>query len=507
MAATRIRVSKGSCWPCKKRRVRCDLTKPVCRRCAAAAGGQAATCCDYNSRLIRWSTPRQQQGDHAPPPAHVHSGSSTVMIPRGDVRLTVSLAVCERQALDYFHARVWPLLSTSKDPCAAPTPVALEHRVVLLAACVLSDSHRRLQDGGGASGGGGSNGNDGLGERRVECLSAVRAEIGGCCVDVDVKGTGSGPLVALLFAVILLHFDDGYVGCTSRTASTSSHHSGVLAILARLGGVCRVLETAPEPLHMLISEFVTTDLTAAVIRGRAPAFPSEVWDVVDAGPVWWSRDPLGRVSLASVFREMAGMSLYLEAVTNTGQQDFDIDRVRAFEAALRPVYAPLTVTGEDAHSDCQSSTSSSDSSSSSWSGDQQLSDAEAEMEAVHAFTLIRAFQHAALLYLYRAVCGLPTRHALVQQHVKSCLGCIFEIPRRAKVLNCVIFPLFLAGCHAVDVGDQEAVMGMADLLYDHMRFASIEAVRGVFRGAWGSAGVDKGWCEVFEGLGPNALVL
>ncbi|KAG8162888.1 hypothetical protein KVR01_007366 [Diaporthe batatas] len=464
MPANRIRVAKGSCWPCKKRRVKCDLAKPTCRRCAAAG----ATC-DYNSRLIRWST---RQSAHVPP--------ACGRISRSEVCLTVSLDACERQALDYFHRRVWPLLSTSKDPCAAPTPVALEHRVVLLAACVLSDSHKRLQDGAFSD-------NNSPSERRLECLSAVRTEIGGCCV--DVKGTG--PLVALLFAVILLHFDDGYVGCTSRTASTSSHYSGVLAIIQRLGGIYPVLRTAPEPLHMLISEFVTTDLTASIIRGRSPVFPPEVWDVIDQGPVWWSKDPLGRVSLASVFREMASMSLYLAAVT-TMAQDFSIERVRRFENALRPVYAPLTM--ED--SDCQSMSSDS-------SG--EMSDTE--MEAVHAFTLIRAFQHAALLYLYRAICGLPTRHALVQQHVKSCLGSIFEIPRQAKVLNCVIFPLFLAGCHAVSAEDQVAVMSMVDLLYDHMRFASIEAVRSVFKANWCSTQANTPWSEVFKHLGPNALVL
>lgn len=182
-ANRRIRTTKGSCWPCKKRRVKCDVAKPVCRHCASAG-----TTCDYNSRLIRWST----RPSSRVPPAY------GISVPRGEVRLTVSLDVCERRALDYFHRRVWPLLTTSKEPCAAPTPVALEHRVVLLAACVLSDSHRRLQDGG-------SRGQDAPGKRRLECLAAVRTEIAGCCVDVQ----GTGTLVVLLFAVILLYFDDG----------------------------------------------------------------------------------------------------------------------------------------------------------------------------------------------------------------------------------------------------------------------------------------------------------
>lgn len=285
------------------------------------------------------------------------------------------------------------------------------------------------------------------------------------------------------------------MGCTVKSASTSSHHSGVLAILERLGGIRAALTKAPEPLHMLLSEFATTDLTTAVIRGRPASFAPGVWDLIDQGPVWWGRDPLGRVSLASVFREMAGMSLYLRATAEM-LEDFSIARVRQFEAALRPVYAPLTI--EDCGSDGQSTVSSE--------GDSDVPSAT-EMEAVHAFTLIRAFQHAALLYLYRAICGLPTRHALVQQHVKSCLACIFEIPRQAKVINCVIFPLFIAGAHSVSAEEQREVLKMTDLLYDDMRFASIEAVKSVFKKVWSSDSTHQSWFDVFKHLSPNALVL
>jgi hypothetical protein len=491
MPPSRLRTVKGSCWACKKRRVKCDLGKPVCRRCASAG-----TTCDYNSRLIRWST---RQSAHLPPIQvynHNHTnGEGRTSISRADVHLTVSLEVCERRALDYFHRRVWPLLSTSKEPCAAPTPLALEHRVVLLAACVLSDSHRRLQDGAFSFSGNNNNNNNnavGLREhsRRLECLAAVRAEISGCCC-VDVQHLGTGPLVVLLFAVILLHFDDGYVGCTWRTASTSSHYSGVLAILQRLGGVHSVLKTAPEPLHMLISEFATTDLTTSIIRGRPAFFEPEVWDVIDQGPVWWGRDPLGRISLASVFREMASMSLYHHAITNMAQ-DFSLERVHRFEAALRPVYAPLTTDDCDRQS------------TSPWGSS---APSTTEMEAVHAFILVRAFQHAALLYLYRVIYGLPTGHALVQQHVKSCLVCIFEVPRQAKVLNCVIFPLFVAGAHSMSAQEQTAIMKVADLLYDDMRFASVEAVRLVFKQVWSSARANLSWSEIFQHLSPHALVL
>ncbi|KAH0441458.1 hypothetical protein CcaCcLH18_02021 [Colletotrichum camelliae] len=442
MPVKRVRIVKGSCWPCKKRRIKCDLSKPACLRCASSG----ATC-DYKSRLIRWSS--------RPSPQML----SPYSIPRNDVHLTVSIDVCERRALDYFHCRVWPLLSASEEPCVPPTQVALEHRVVLLATCVLSESHRLLQDG--------KHGRDVLCKKRLECLAAVRAEIEGCCADVQ----GNGPMIGPLFAVMLLYFDDGYMSCILNSASTSSHFSGILAILERLGGIDAVIQTAAEPLHMLMSEFATTDLTTSMIQGRPHCFAPEVWDLLDRGPVWWGRDPLGRCSLASVFREIASMSL-------------------KFEAALRPVYAPLSLEESDGRSPSEASESSS----------------VIEAEATHAFTLVRIFQHAALLYLYRAICGLPTLHPLVQQHVKACLACIFEIPKEAKVRNCIIFPLFVAGAHVKSPEEQRSVLGMADVVYDGMRFASIEAVKSVFKVIW-SSNSDTPWLEMFRHLSPNALVL
>ncbi|CAM1501569.1 Fc.00g035530.m01.CDS01 [Cosmosporella sp. VM-42] len=418
--------------------------------------------CDYNTRLIRWST------------------RTTVSVPAmyqvtsRDEQLSASLAVYEKRALDYFHSRVWPLLSTASQPCAPPTLVALEHRVVLLATCVLADSHRLLQDG--------RNSRQGLNIKRLECLAAVRVEVDGCCNSDD------GPLRTLLFAVLLLHFHDGFLECTQKSASTASHHSGVLAILDRLGGMQTVLSTCPESLHMLLSEFASADLTTAMLQGRPPSFPPHIWDIIDKGSVWWGRDPLGRCSLATVFQEISSMAFYLEAITNM-YEEFSMDRIRMFEAALRPVYAPLTV--EDIESPVDSK--------------EPLG--ERELEAVQAFTLIRAFQHTALVYLYRAICGLPTLHPLVQQHVQSCLDCIFEIKRPSKVLNCIIFPLCVAGAHAQSARHQRAVLNMVNLIYDEMRFGSVHSVNTALSTIWKSETQDMTWSELFAELSPHALVL
>ncbi|KAF2018276.1 hypothetical protein BU24DRAFT_440896 [Aaosphaeria arxii CBS 175.79] len=453
----RIRIVEGSCWPCKKRRIKCDLTKPSCSRCSRIGSE-----CNYNSRLIKWST-----RPTATAPEIFQA------IPR-DERLSASLAIYEKRALDYFHGRFWPLLTTSSQPCTPPTFVALEHRVVLLATCVLADSHRVLQDG--------RNSQRNLYLKRLDCLAAVRGELG-CCYAEE-----NGPLMTLLFAVLLLYFLDGYLECTRDFASTSSHHAGVRAIIERLGGITSVMRTSEASMQMLLSEFASTDLTTAMLRGTIPHFPPEFWDSVEQGSVWWGRDLFGRSSLAKVFREMSTMMFWREG-TIVGAEEFSIEQIRVFEAALRPVYATLV---ED---DFQLTGSIPDT---------QDNDSA---DVVACYTLTRALQHAALIYLYRAVCNLPITHPQVQQHVLSCLDCIFAIQRPSKILNCVLFPLCIAGAHATSAKYQRTVLDLLNLVYDEMRFASVHSISSALEAIWKSEEDTLSWVNMFAGLSENTLVL
>lgn len=179
------------------------------------------------------------------------------------------------------------------------------------------------------------------------------------------------------------------------------------------------------------------------------------------------------------------MAFYLDATTNQ-YEEFSMERIREFEAALRPVYAPLTVEDLDTTGE---------------------SLGEKDLEGVQAFTLMRAFQHAALIYLYRAVCGLPTLHPLVQQHVQSCLDCIFEIKRPSKVLNCIIFPLCVAGAHSQSARHQKSVLNMVNVIYDDMRFGSIYAVSTALSAIWKEDTQNMTWSEIFAELSPHALIL
>ncbi|KAH7361884.1 fungal-specific transcription factor domain-containing protein [Plectosphaerella cucumerina] len=486
MPSQRVRVVQGSCWPCKKRRVKCDLAKPVCQRCVAAGAS-----CDYNTRLIRWSTrPSVALADAS---ALTSSGGGAVTSP-GAASVTFAAAASramrtiqrplvndEQRALGYFQGRVWPLLTTVPDPCAPPTPFAMQHRVVMLSMCVFAASHRYLQDG---------RGEELITPARSECLQVLRAHVDGVC------NKRSDMLPTLLFAVLLLYLHDGFVE-GSATSATLKHSHGVLAILAQLGGLPAVIGRGHESMDMLLSEFASTDLTTALLQERTPAFAPDLWPIIDKSSVWWGRDPLGRCSLAAVFEDMAALAIYHDEL-RSGVEILSVDRVRDFELRLQPIYAPLTPEDLDGTGTGSPETTTSSPPSTPAPGD---------IEAVEAFKLVRAFQQTALIYMYRVVCGLSAYHPLVQQHVDSCLDGLFEVPRSSNIFHCVIFPLYVAGAHAQSPKRREAVADMVGSIFDDMRFGSVRAIGVALRDVWRGDPDAMSWRTMFGYLSPYAVVL
>ncbi|KAK0387219.1 hypothetical protein NLU13_5532 [Sarocladium strictum] len=475
LTSTRSRTVPGSCWPCKKRRVKCDLGKPICQRCLSLGAP-----CDYNTRLIRWSKPASSA---SPPP------STTTPSPKIRSLSPFSgsdrrLGSRERLALDYFHSRVWPLLSTAEEPCPPPIPVALEHRAVLLTTCLLAESHRFLQDGAGDL--------DHLNDQRMECLAAVRSDVDECCTSVAEQGGGRS-LLTLLFAVLFLYIDDGFMECMRRHASTWSHHAGVLAVLKSMGGMEKMLTTGPEALQMLLSEFASADLTTAVLQTKRPAVSPPTWDVIDRGAVWWGLDGMRRYSLASTFKLLSEIAFYIDDIAR-GTDSLSMGRIREFEIALRPMNAPISV--RDLHlAGALDEKAAADTS-------------EPDGDSLQLLTLLRAFQHGALIYLYRALCGLSATHPLVQQHVQSCLEAVLEIPPEAHALNCVIFPLCIAGAHAGGEKQREVVLHMVNKIHENMKFAAVQLVRMLFHELWTSADAHTlTWRDMFAKLGPHVLIL
>jgi hypothetical protein len=454
----RKRIVQGSCWPCKQRRVKCDLRKPSCEKCHSLG----AECC-YDRLLLRWSTKATKGGGRGPllqTPFNRRFGSSS-----GDE--WAALATNDQKALDYFRVRLWPLLYITGTPFEPPVSIALYSRPVLLAACIFAEAHRALHGKGQSD--------KSLISRRHDCLTTIRAHL-------SSEPQQSSTLRGLLVAVLLMYFSDGYVDCGRQHASTSSHHQGTVAIIQSLGGYDTVWATSGNETKMLLSEFATSDLTSAVIRGRAPSFPSTIWHTMSSEYAWWKSSGHGTVSLPSTFAILADISICVQNPTNENHNLQDM--IRGLEHALRPSF-PVVEDLEHAP---------------------DSEDNDAQQQAIASQSLYRAFQHAGLIYLYVAFCGLPACHHLVQQHVQACLDCIRGIDAHHKVHNCALFPLYIAGAYSLRDTERDFVEQRLESMYAIIRFQSVRQVQLALRQNW-SGGILQTWEEAFVHLSAETIVL
>jgi hypothetical protein len=447
----RCRTVEGSCWPCKQRRVKCGLQKPVCHRCSLSKTDE----CNYDKVLLKW---KKVPASSIPAtylkltPEHILDGNP--------------LPTDERRAVDYFKARLWPLFSTVNEPCPPPIALALRSQPVLQALCVFAEEYRASQEGGYCK--------KALNKRRLHCLAAIRDQLGS-------NSTKGSPLAALLVAVLLLYFLEGYVNCTDDDASTKCHLAGALAIINALGGFQSAWSSSDRITQMLLSELASTDLTDALLQDRAPSFSAAIWENMGTGSVWWETVP-GTTPLSSVLCTMAEMSFYREAIQNG--VDLCSEKAQEFERALQPTYSMLDCTDE------------------STVGGEKLHPVRTA-----SLSLVRAFQHAGLIYLYSAIHKILPHHFLVQQHVHACLECIQGMDKRAKAQNCALFPLYIAGAHALAESHRACVLEILDTIHTNLGFQSVTSVRSVLHKIWQLERNSESWTGIFQNTAIFTLVI
>ncbi|KAF2850212.1 hypothetical protein T440DRAFT_489795 [Plenodomus tracheiphilus IPT5] len=450
----RRRTVEGSCWQCKQRRVKCDLRKPTCGRCQASR----TESCSYDKLLLRWK-------EH--PTILPYTGFQLI---KEYTLGGLPLAINERRAIDYFKARLWPLFSTVHEPCPPPIALALQSQPVLQALCVFAEEHRALQERGSSK--------QTLERRRLHCLAAIRGQLAD-----DQAGISS--LSALLVAVLLLYFLEGYVNCTKADASTQCHLTGALAIINTLGGFDTAWSVSDENSRMLLSELASTDLTDALLQSRRPSFPAMIWERMEIRSVWWEHIP-GTVSLGAIFLTMAEMSFYHHELQNGAEATND--KTRAFERALQPTYSTLEYISNSSF--------------------ENVAEKEPfDPGSAASLSLVRAFQHAGLIYLYSAILKIPIKHFLVQQHVHACLECIQGMDTTSKAQNCALFPLYVAGAHSITDRHRSCVLQTLDMIYSNLRFQSVQSIRLALRRLWQPGSGLGTWTDIFQNNAICTLVI
>ncbi len=446
----RRRTVEGSCWPCKQRRVKCDLQKPTCRRCLVSKSED----CSYDKLLLRWKKRPAKTVPECPPQLSIQRSLNSN-----------HLAVNERRALDYFRARLWPLFSTLHKPVPPPVALALRSQPVLQALCVFAEEHRAVQERASSK--------QTFQRRRLHCLSVIRGQLSG-------EQSEGAQLSALLVAVLLLYFLEGYVNCMADDASTHCHLAGAIAIINAMGGFQAAWSSSDRIARMLLSELASTDLTDALLQDRKPSFPATIWEHMESGSVWWESVP-GTKSLGSVLSTLAEMGFYRHELQNGAE--VSVERVEAFERALQPAYSMLACPDGDAGQDLLYTV------------------------ATASLSLVRCFQHAGLIYLYSAIHNIPTKHFLLQQHVHACLECIQGMDTRTRAQNCALFPLYVAGAHSLLEIHRNCVMQTLQNIHKNLRFESVLSIRATLETLWQPSRSPTTWSGSFKNTAMCTLVI
>lgn len=348
----------------------------------------------------------------------------------------------------------------------------MRSRPVPQALCVFAEGHLALQKTES-----GLSGKEVLEQRRLQCLTVVRSHL-------SDNNTATTTLPALLVAVLLLYFLEGYVNCTQDDASTQCHLAGVLAIIDALGGFEAAWSASYRMTRILLSELASTDLTDSMLQDRDLFFPVSIWSKMDSGSVWWESLP-GTKSLAAILETMAEMCIYRCQLSDG--EEVDHEKLLGFGHSLQPVYSMLEICSNDVTKANVEDT--------------------VNLAAMASLSLNRTFQHAGLIYLYRALRRIPTKHFLVQQHVHACLGGIQSMQSSPRIRSCTLFPLYVAGAHAVTTHHRDWVLEALNAIHKNLGFESVLSIRDTLQQKRCSSQVTPSWSDIFKNTAICTLVI
>jgi hypothetical protein len=107
-------------------------------------------------------------------------------------------------------------------------------------------------------------------------------------------------------------------------------------------------------------------------------------------------------------------------------------------------------------------------------------------EAMDISVTAEAYRHAAFIYLYRTWLSIGAPNPITLSHVSACLSAIQRVPATSPLSSSHIWPLFTAGCEAIDVAERAFVRQRFEDMYAAKRFPSLRRVMRDVEDVWGA---------------------
>jgi hypothetical protein len=464
--ATHKRTRTG-CWTCREAGYKCDEQKPYCGRCIRLQ----IPCKGYGVKL-KWqdgniSTPikrprrTKKKASHAPetigspvsvvsfastpgaltsPGGFTESPASTYSLPLNLVAspsFVIDLSSNDKWLLQYWVQRLSALISVApRKDNTSPFQLhltAMVHDSAALRSTVLSMAANHLALSSNDS------------SWKIQAFrhqqDAIH-ELQSIIQDPQQAATEPALATVLMMQVSARLFGD------DNDASIANHLAGAKAIITRRGGL-QNLSTSSSTTKFLLSLFAYHDILSSVSRGSHTLADHDTdFAAVEGVP------------------DMESIAKVLLAVARISQLQYSIKERRQY-----PIGVPLTedenATGRNIQQDLLAMEFIN--------GSGGVTDTSCTAEA---------YRHAAFIYLYRTWLDIGAPNPISMDHVKRCLEFVQKVNVNSPLTSAHIWPLFTAGCEAIDNTQRQFVRDRFKEMYTAKKFPSLRRVMRDIEDVW-----------------------
>ncbi|KAH7067952.1 fungal-specific transcription factor domain-containing protein [Paraphoma chrysanthemicola] len=469
--ATHKRTRTG-CWTCREAGYKCDEQKPHCGRCMRLK----ITCKGYGVKL-KWqdgntSTPtkKPRRAKRKSPvlsesnlssdsganfesnsfvlatPSYGSSSPDSIfslpVISLASPPRTAALSVNDRWLLHYWVMRLSTLISVApRKEYATPFQLhltAMVHESAALRSTILSMAANHLSL---------SSQDPSLRYQAYRHQQDAIHELQ--TVIQDPSQAASEPALA---TVLMMQLSGKLFG-NDDDASVANHLAGAKAMIARRGSSS---ESTSSTANFLLSLFAYHDILASVSRGSQPLADHEH----DFAAVEGEAD---MQSVAQVLLTVARISQLQHAI-----------KARQAVSTATTLSEEEDATGRDIQQTLLSMC---------FQPGNTASDIVLTAEA---------YRHAAFIYLYRTWLSIGAPNPITMDHVTRCLSFIRLVSVTSPLTSAHIWPLFTAGCEAIDVAQREFVRVRFEDMYAEKRFPSLRRVLRDVQHVWVAKDAEVG---------------
>lgn len=237
-------------------------------------------------------------------------------------------------------------------------------------------------------------------------------------------------------------------------ASIANHLAGAKAMIARRGHLQNSASTGST--KFLLSLFAYHDILSSVSRGSKPLAEHDTsFAALEDEP------------------EMENIAKILLAVARVSQLQYTIKARR-----VSPSDAPLSEEENAVGRDIQQTLLA-----------MQFGDASKEVTDVSRTA--EAYRHAAFIYLYRTWLDIGAPNPISMDHVQRCLDHIRRVDVWSSLTTAHIWPLFTAGCEAIDATQREFVRERFEQMYTSKKFPSLRRVMRDIEDVWSAKDAEN----------------